>query len=250
MQYDAVNLIERAVKEGISPFSIKPREDDNVDALHRAIKVKLKAKSEITGSSVRTGEDPKTCSLATDAAPDQAELVFRLARYKANYDRLTQEFPANLRGLSWEEIASRLVANSGLLLSRAEAMNGVLFGVDKEGKAVFAPEQKEPELKGMNYTKSRDTVMFETDKQTDRKTPTSYELFDEVLIQMFEQFTGHPVVASEDGKEWRSIWLESGEKPGWARFAYFSPDYGLTGVYATDSRNVHPRRSVRRLLRV
>ncbi len=188
-------------------------------------------------------------AVSADATVDSSEFAPRLAKYKANYDSWTDELKAKL---SWDEIASRLIANNALLLSRAESMNGVLFGVDENNKAVFAPEQKEPEapLK-MNYAKSRDAVMFETDKQTGKKTSTGYELFDEALIKQFEQFTGHPVVASESGEEYRSIWLENGENPiAWARLAYFRPVDGRALVADDGARFEHPFRGVRRLLRV
>jgi len=185
-----------------------------------------------------------------------AEFAPRLAKYKANYDRWPNDLKAKL---SWNEIVSRLIANDALLLSRAEKINGVMFGVDKNGKVVFASGQKEPEAPfGMNYAQSRDAVMFEIDEQTGKKIPTGYELFefereDRSLMEQLEEFTGHPIVASEDGKEYRSIWLESGENRTWVYYAYFDPDgLKVSYAYVNDCKAEYkdPSRGVRRLLRV
>jgi hypothetical protein len=176
-----------------------------------------------------------------------------LAVYREQYNSL----PDDKKSLCpWVALAQRL---SGEKLKLAGAMQGggQLFGIDKEGKALFRDKGVEPVMYGYdkdgkllqiydrdpkemkkvvkwaNYFKIRDAVRG--------KDGNRYELFvddgngnfgDE--MEQAQVYTKEPFIASRDRKEWRVSWLESGDKPVPARYVGFDPADGH--VYVGDDR--------------
>ena len=56
----------------------------------------------------------------------------------------------------------------------------------------------------------------------------NYGLSDE--MRQVQDHTKEPFIASRDRKEWRVSWLESGDKPDFARRVDFGPGVGRVGV--------------------
>jgi len=199
--------------------------------------------------------DVKESLSAKDVPAEPAPEVTGIARFKEQYEMWKPEHKANCQ---WQEVESRLLANDGHFLKLAEAMHqgGILFGVDKAGNPLIADGGVEPIMAGMNYADTRRAVMFK--EIEGGQAPTGYELFPysdnyqkSAEISAFEDFTKEPFIRSENKKEYRSSWLESGEDPDWPRGAFFSPGSGL--VYEDDDVSTalsDPRLGVRRLLRV
>ena len=84
-----------------------------------------------------------------------------------------------------------------------------------------------------------------------------YELFadngDFEFSEEMKQVTDHTkelFIASKDREEWRVSWLESGDKPGFARGVIFNPDDGGVYVYGSNPEDRSDRYGVVRLLRV
>lgn len=174
-----------------------------------------------------------------------------LARYHVDYAKWDAGMKAKC---TWEEVSKRLLANNGHFLQLVLAMHqgGVLFGVDEHGNPLVADKGKDPmDLPhcGLNYPNTLQAVMF-TKNEKGEDVSTGYEMFPETYIRKFEESSGHRFVASNNGREWRGAWLDSGENPGWPRDASFSPVYQVVGVFSVYPRNGYPYRGVRRLLRV
>lgn len=205
--------------------------------------------------------------LATTSAAESVEVDPRLTTFKSDFDA----DPTLQSKISWVEIQTRLLDNEGHYLALAQAMEqgGQLFGIDKQGNPLISDRGDEPVLKGMNYKNTRDRVLYKHDKNdiTGKMLPgkdgkpqaTGYEMFgynklyeksDE--IQQYETYTGKHFVKSTGKKEWRSSWLESGEKPSWPRIVRSSPRRADSYSYIAYVRpkSVHVILGVRRLLRV
>ena len=237
---DLETLVKNLVKTGSVEAEVVNAE---LDAIRETTSMRAKAAS---GTEIQF-------------SPEQAQE--RLASYSSQYEELDRESKARC---SWEELKSRLLANNGRNLGLAEGLNqkGVLFGVDNNGNPLIADAGDEPLMTGMDYPDTRNRVMYEYEgnemvKEKGKPVPTGYELFPyegdyekSVEIKMYEQNTGNPIVASSYRKEWRSIWLESGQNPSWPRNARFYPDRGNADVNLDYPRFNLPERGVRRLLRV
>lgn len=173
---------------------------------------------------------------------------------KSDYDRVASEYPRFLRGLTWEELEKRLSANNDLQLSRVNGLDKpVFFGVDENGKALFATGKRSYEMTGMNYNDSRNAVMYKQDPTTGEKIPTGYELFNPEYVKMYQKTTGRNIVELGDMWDVASIWLESGEKPKVANLAELSQyiTYAKRKIHKdADPNHGSLDRGVRRMLRV
>ena len=194
---------------------------------------------------------------ALAAADETVPEATGITRFKAQYESLNSKYKDKCKYRTWEEAEKILTENGGHFLKLAEAMNGggVLFGVDKDGRLLFADKGPEPIMTGMNYPDTRKAVMF-TEKEGEQM-PTGYEMFpyssgysksDEILA--YEASVNDTVVRSENRKEWRGIWLESGENSDWPRFVRFVPDDGDAYVFNGNPQSSGQYLGVRRLLRV
>lgn len=188
-----------------------------------------------------------------------------LKKFKADYD----ELPDNLKAkCPWEIAQARLLANDGEKLKLAQAMEqgGILFGVDNNGKLLFADKGDEPIMRGMNHPETRARVLYKhtsldengemnLDKNK-QPIPTGYTMFpseggydkDDEVIQ-YEEYTGKPFVKPTYGNAFRSSWLES-EDTRWPHNILFEQSYGCARVSFTYANANDYRRGVRRLLRV
>lgn len=205
-----------------------------------------------------------------------------LSHYKANYGRLQSlqkvieskdySIDEGIRNLlkllcSWEEVRSRLLANDGHYLYKAGCLQerGLLFGVDDRGSLLFADGGEELLMTNRKYPDTRNAICF---LEESKKVPTGYEMFPyfedwsycegydrtSPEMEMFEAFTGRPfpfvnsnyqVYPNPDP---RSSWLESGENPLQARCSFYNPYVCM--VHRVNPAERHPKRGVRRLLRV
>jgi len=196
---------------------------------------------------------PRVEGALADAAETTPENP-TLTRFKAQYEGLK---PEDKDLCTWQEAEKRLLENDGRFLKLAEAMEGggVLFGVDRSGKLLFADGGAEPIMTGKNYADTRKAVMFA--EKEGKQVSTGYEMFpysgdyeksDE--IRAYEASVKDLFVRSENRDEYRGSWLESGEKPDWPRLVRFYPDGGSAHVFGGIPRRSDPRLGVRRLLRV
>lgn len=197
------------------------------------------------GDESEKPQDHESQKAAEAAESTEAALV----RYKGQYDALPGEVKSRC---TWEELSSRLSAKEGHYLKLAMAMQdkGKLVFIDKGGNPIFRDGGVEPVMKGMNYNDAREALYG---KDYEEGTPHfGYEMPDGVdEIRAIEKFTKKPFVASDNGKEWRSTWMESKKNPSFARDAVFIPDNGCVGVCVGNFPNSEgPRRGVVRLLRV
>jgi hypothetical protein len=169
--------------------------------------------------------------------------------------------------LDWTELVTRLLENDGAKLKQAEAMprGAELFGVDAEGKALFRNRGVEPVMFAFNQEgemamfPERDSDEFRAIKPlADHKTGKArwakyadvhpwakehgYEFFpydiddtkcfSDEMKQVTDNIAQEFLVASADEKEWRSVWLASGDNPGHVQLAYFAPVVRVVDVGA------------------
>ena len=155
--------------------------------------------------------------------------------YKEQYDSLPDAIKTRC---SWKTLRERLLANGVEKLKKTEAMQGKgeLFGVDKEGRALFRDKGVEPVMYGFD---DKDKLMQIYDRDPEQMKQVKkwanylevheqvhkdgYELFKfDVLVhdvgfgdemKQAEKHTKKPFVASKNKKEWRTSWLESGNRP-------------------------------------
>lgn len=181
------------------------------------------------------------------ASSETMEVDPRLTKFAEMYNKWSPE--SKLR-LDWKRVQAAMLANDGALLKQAEAIpNGpVMFGADKEGNILFANGGVEPILTGKNYSTARKATHALGLELFPYIKP--YEKSEEEL--MFEEFTGKPIVKSEDGKTWRSTYLEDGdndENVGYARVSRFFPDSRESIVCYGVASGERGGRGVRGLLR-
>lgn len=192
-----------------------------------------------------------------------------MARYEILYGRWDH---FHKQRCSWEEVKRRLMVRKGRLLKLAAGLRngGVLFGLDDEGNPLAADGGPDGIPARATYVETRAAVLF---KDKAGKKPTGYEMFSygppntkSREIADFERFTGQPFVFSPDGKEWRSSWLESSDKPaGQPRAIFWNPDDAPSGnpyaywslgrlikthIDGAENDSVDYGRCVRRLLRL
>jgi len=218
---------------------------------------------------VADGLQQRLTSVSTTTQPDAQGTVegnTSLKRFEADYDKISPDLQAKC---PWETAKARLLANDGLQLKRAEAMEqgGILFGVDENGKVLFADKGDEPIMKGMNYKDTRDRVLYKHDHldkegkiqlgEDNKPISTGYEMFpysgdydksDEIL--QYESYTGKPFLKSTNVIGYVSSWLESGEDPFSPRDIVFNLRDGNVYIYDDDFNHGLNQRGVRRLLRV
>jgi len=127
------------------------------------------------------------------------------------------------------------ISAEGKALFKDKGVEPVMYGYDKEGKLLQIynrnPKQMEQVKRWADYSEIRAQVMKD-----------GYELFaddgsygfSEEMRQVTEH-TGEPFVASENRKECRVSWLESGDKPRLARSVFFGPG-SIGGGHVYDFR--------------
>lgn len=197
------------------------------------------------------------CAEAENLNPD-------LVVYHQEYNQLPDNVKARA---SWEAIAERLLDNDSEKLNLAKAMQGEgqLVGVDAEGKALFKDSGIEPVMYGFELLKIYDRdpeqikkveIWADYFKIREQVLEDGYELFADngpchacEMKQVIDHTKG-PFVASEDKTEWRVSWLESGDKPGVARYAFFNPGDGRVTIADREPAHGDERYGVTRLLRV
>ena len=183
-------------------------------------------------------------------------LEMALVRYGAQYEKMDKD--SKLR-CSREEVENRLLAQDSHYLRLAERLNqkGILFGVDEEGNPLFADGGEGPILIAMTYVDTRNVVLFKS--ESGKLVESGYEMFPykseksdkkSLEIQMFEAYTGKPFVKSAKGDEWRSSWLESGERPKSPHSAFIPANGRSVSIVICDQGCKDPERGIRRLLRV
>lgn len=183
------------------------------------------------------------------AVPESAAEA-ALLRYKAQYEDLPQEVQSRC---TQEELSSRLNAKDGHYLKLAMNMQdkGKLVFIDKDGNPIFRDGGTEPVMKGMDYHDARRALYGKDYKEG---TPHfGYEMPDSVAeIREIEKFTKKPFVVSDNGKEWRSTWMESRKDTSFAREAAFNSVVEIVVDIHSDRMpyDVNPNRGVVRLLRV
>lgn len=192
--------------------------------------------------------------------------VAGIAKFKEQYDSLSETLRQQC---SWSEVETRLLANGGYYLARAQTLNegGILFGVDEEGNPLFADDGEEPILTDMIYADTRNRVLYEYENgniknKGGKSVETGYEMFPDSgntdkspEIKMFEIATGKPFIQSPQGFEgdkWRGSWIESGESQSSdpIRCVYFYPSTGDARVGKVVPHARSPRLGVRRMLRI
>ncbi len=147
---------------------------------------------------------------------ESVEVDPRLTKFAEMYNRWSAISKSRL---DWSRVQVAMLANDGAILKQAEAIpNGpIMFGADQAGNILFANGGVEPILTGYIYTHAKEQVdslglgLFPAAIYEPRPSDLRYKKSEEIL--MFEEFAGHPIVASEDRKTWASIWLESGREP-------------------------------------
>jgi len=201
--------------------------------------------AELLGEGVRPKLERVLETPVAAESSESGKLNPKLAVYRLEYDSLPDAIKARS---GWEAIAGRLLANNGEKLKRAQAMGdgGLLVGIDAEGKALFKDKGVEPVMYGFDkngmllriYNRDPEQ-MKQVQKWADyseirgQVLKDGYGLFaddgnfgfSEEMEQVTDH-TGEPFVASKNKTEWRVSWLESGDKPDYARYADFYPDGG------------------------
>ena len=199
-----------------------------------------------------------------------------LAVYAEQYKNMAPEDKAKM---TWAQVRARLTADDSkyLKLGRSMKNGGILFGVDIDGNPIIADGGGEPIMKGMTYADTRKAVYGEKGDET------GYEMFPYTVtgsaeVEAYMDATGKPFVFSTEltnedfsiapkryiltnlgripiGKKWRSSWLDHSESYDTAEsvppMVYFNT--GLDAQYLVQANKrypSHPRRGVRRLLRV
>jgi|CXWL01.1.fsa_nt_gi hypothetical protein len=177
----------------------------------------------------------------------------RLQRYQGHYDRWSADLKEKC---SWEVVQRALLANNCRYLGLAEGLHaqGILFGVDEEGRPLFADGGDGPILTGKSYKETRQAVREKVVHR--QRVPIGYEMFPGTSlyekspeIAMFEAHTGKPFVSTSDGS-WSASWLESGDEPIHPKLAYFDPERELVSLENGYTDRIFPEYGVRRLLRV
>lgn len=242
---DAANLrwvaaeISERVGESIDPLKLLRRRDDDVARMGLAF-----------GNLGKPDHNPSRLE-TTETDP-------RLQAYFEQYYKLRPEIKARC---VWAKLKVRLLAYNGAQLERVKGLNGegILFGIDQNGKALFADKAKDPRNLphcGLGYTDSREAVMFK--REGDKKVATGYELFpvgrseDELSeeVLMFKEIRGFDFMKSESDPQERVMsWLECGEA-SWPKYIGSNPKNEKKEVEWDDPDRKNPLRGVRRLLRV
>jgi len=254
---DAFGALERKENEG-GKFEFRSTDSDlfkeHVEAA--AGKFALRANEVLepqVGDRNATSGEPKNPAVVPEPATESQEtaqesIEAALARYKSQYENLRQEVRSRC---TWEELSSRLNAKEGhyLKLAMDQQDGGELVYVDKDGNPVFRDGGVEPVMKGMNYNDTREALYGKDYKEG--TIHHGYEMPDsEEEMREIEKATEKPFVASDNGIEWRSSWMESKKNPSSVRLAVFVPGDGRVFVYGGGLPLRDPDRGVVRLLRV
>ncbi len=217
-----------------------------------------------TAAAVST--DPKGSETGLETDP-------RLARYQEQWSKIPEK---NRGGLTWEQAKARLTADK-LVLADGLSGGGFLFGVDRQGKLLFADKDKDPtvfapKLCNLTYAQAREAVMKKKDdgKGKGEEVLTGYEMFPygggkngldkSPEIQMFEaatksgRFIEPETPTGKYEEDWRGSWLkpelDSDGNSSRPRFAFFYPNGQRVYVRNDDAGDHGTGLGVRRLLRV
>ena len=204
-----------------------------------------------------------------ESEKESEKLTAALSRYEKEYASI----PDNIKSrCSWNDISERLLANDSEKLRLADAMQGggQLIGIDKKGKALFRDKGVEPVMFGFDqddnliqiYDRNPEEMgtvkkwanYFECRTQLKKD---GYEMFSNdgefdfsEEMKQSEDYTEEPFVASENRRDYRASWLESGDKPGRAHGVLFDSVFGSVGVCNVNPENRDDGYGVVRLLRV
>mgnify|MGYP001581343487 CR=1 FL=1 len=180
---------------------------------------------------------------------DTIEVDPKLTKFAEMYNRWSSESKSRL---SWKRVQVALLAYGEALLNQAEAMpNGpIMFGADKEGNILFANGGVEPILTGKRYSIARKAAHAIKLELFPYVNP--HEKSEEILL--FEEFTGEPIVRSEDKLSRRSTYLEDGDCDdddnfGSSCVAHFDPSYEDSILEDDVVTNRDYQRGIRGLLR-
>jgi len=216
----------------------------------------------LLGTPEGTVDDTRRVVEDTVEEPDELSPDYPpLAPYKIQYESLPDDVQDRC---AWENIAARLLSENGKKLKLAQAMQGggELFGVDREGRALFKDKGVEPVMYGFNV-KGEPMQVYDRDPEQmkqikkrascseirDRVREGGYELFPgdilspdsfgDEMTQAQDQ-TKQPFVASKDEKELRISLLSDSDNSSFSRnpFARFDPVTKSVCVYDNDSLDV------------
>lgn len=179
----------------------------------------------------------------TAETPEAANLNQVMRAYQQEYESLPNDVKARA---NWEAIAERLMENDGEKLKLAQAMQGKgqLVGIDTEGKALFKDKGVEPVMYGFDGDGKLLQIYNREQNQMElvQRWANYFEIREQVLKDGYELFsddgnsdfsdemkqvienTKKPFVASENRKEPRVTWLESGDKTDYASSVGFIPN--------------------------
>ena len=175
--------------------------------------------------------------------------------------------------MTWEAVATKLLANNGEKLKKAEAMQGGghLFDINTNGEVLIRDKGLEPVMYGFDDKKKLIQIYDRNpeDMEKVQKWANYCDVRKQVLDDGYEMFKDdgeygfgddmkHASVVNEDGlfvasadkDEWRRSWLESGENPALARYASFNPGGGVVYVNGSNADYRNAFYGVVRLLRV
>ena len=149
----------------------------------------------------------RTTQERATAITETVEVDPKLTEFAEMYNRWSLESKSRL---SWKRVQVALLAYGEALLNQAEVMpNGpIMFGADKNGNILFANGGVEPILTGKRYSIARKAAHAIKLELFPYVKP--HEKSEEIL--MFEEFTGEPIVRSEDKLTRKSTYLEDGDR--------------------------------------
>ncbi|KKQ72150.1 MAG: hypothetical protein UT33_C0005G0071 [Candidatus Peregrinibacteria bacterium GW2011_GWC2_39_14] len=157
---------------------------------------------------------------------EQVEVRKSLVKYRKDYEKWSEP---NKQRISWDQIVTSLLKDGGEGLRKVKKLQqgGVMFGVDRFGKVMFADAGREPMKIGITYKDARREIyntagfdeilsgytMFKIDEEFEK----SQEIID------FEIFTGHGIAESKNKKDIVAVWL-AGPSVAIPYVAQFIPD--------------------------
>ncbi len=203
----------------------------------------IEIRKELRRRSKKEAESEKAFVDSVKGSPDLL-LNPMLRLYRQEYSNLPEDIRARA---SWEDILFRLLDGEfkGLKLANAMQGGGQLFGIDRNGKALFKDRGVEPVMYGFD---SEGGLMRIYDRDPEKMAaietwanynvirsqahkegyelfpfdPANSDRFSDEMTQV-QAHTKEPFVASQNRREWRFSWLESDDSPEYARCARFDP---------------------------
>jgi len=199
----------------------------------------------------------------TVAVDGRVDLIFCRHMYDLLPDKIRKR-------ASWQSIAEKLLANNCEKLKKVQKMQGggEFVGIDKSGRALFKDKGTEPVMYGfdaegrMREIYNRDPEQMEKiEKWADyneireQVLGEGYELFNDCgdfrfsdEMNQVASYTGKHFIASN--KEYLASWLESGDKPVFAKHVNFHPSGDNIYVSEFSSKHRAANHGVIRLIRV